>query len=246
MKTELPALYFFIFALVFFAECAEARTSTQDRGKIATVSTLAGSGSYGYSDGIGFAARFDEPFDVAIDKAGNLYVADADNHRIRKVTPKGEVSTLAGSGNSGHADGVGGAAQFDSPRGITIDAAGNLYVVDTGNARIRRITPKGEVSTLAGSTRGFADGVGITAQFGYPLGIAIDAAGNLYVEDTGNIRKVTPKGEVSTLAGSAYAHADGTGCDERRPASFGIAIDAAGHIYVTDTGNHRIRKIVIK
>ena len=254
MKTELPALYFFIFALVFFAECAEARTSTQDRGKIATVSTLAGSGSYGYSDGIGIAARFDEPFDVAIDKAGNLYVADADNHRIRKVTPKGEVSTLAGSGRSGHADGVGGAAQFRNPWGITIDAAGNLYVADAGNHRIRKVTPKGEVSTLAGGGRDYdspdyVDGVGSAARFLLPSGIAIDRVGNLYVADTGNnrIRKVTPKGEVSTLAGSDHqGYADGIGNAAQFNSPLGIAIDAAGNLYVADTENQRIRKVTPK
>jgi sugar lactone lactonase YvrE len=131
------------------------------------------------------------PSSIAIDAAGNLYVADFLNHRIRKITPAGEVSTFAG-GEEGFADGVGDDAKFYGPEGITIDAAGNLYVADTVNNRIRKITPAGEVSTLAGGEEGFADGIGSDARFNAPSGIAIDAAGNLYVADSRNhrIRKI--------------------------------------------------------
>ena len=167
-----------IFALAFLAGCETTKTSVSTQGSEG-VSTLAGRGSSGYSDGIGSAAQFNEPFGIAIDRAGNLYVTDQDNHRIRKVTPKGEVSTLAG-GAQGFADGIGSAAQFNYPYGIAIDAAGNLYVADAGNGRIRKVTPKGGVSTLAGNDCfGYADGIKDAAKFNSPVGVAIDAAGNL-------------------------------------------------------------------
>jgi DNA-binding beta-propeller fold protein YncE len=209
-------------------------------------STLAG-GEEGFADGIGSDAKFNSPIGIASDAAGNLYVADSVNNRIRKITSAGEVSTLAGSEN-GFADGIGGTAKFDAPVGIAVDVAGNLYVADLGNHCIRKITPAGEVSTLAGSEMGFADGVGSDAMFLLPSGIASDAAGNLYVADTVNnrIRKITPAGEVSILAGGEYGFADGIGSDARFFAPFGIASDAAGNLYVADTFNHRIRKIEIR
>ncbi|MDR2208254.1 MAG: hypothetical protein LBE22_04690 [Azoarcus sp.] len=210
------------------------------------VSTLAGS-EEGFADGIGSDAKFGEPEGIAIDAAGNLYVADRWNNRIRKITPAGEVSTFAG-GEDGFADGIGGGAKFRGPTSIAIDAAGNLYVADKWNNRVRKITPTGEVSTLAGGEGGFADGIGDDARFRSPFGIAIDAAGNLYVADEGNhrIRKITPAGEVSTLAGSEYGFADGIGSAARFYRPFGIAIDAAGDLYVADFRNHRIRKIEIR
>jgi sugar lactone lactonase YvrE len=203
------------------------------------VSTLAG-GDEGFADGIGSDAMLKRPFGITSDAAGNLYVADTENHRIRKITPAGVVSTLA--------DGVGDDAKFDDPSGIASDAAGNLYVANTANNRIRKITPAGAVSTLAGGERGFADGVGSDAKFYWPSGITIDAAGNLYVADYRNhrIRKITPTGEVSTLAGGEKGFADGVGSDAKFDHPFGVTIDAVGNLYVTDTLNHRIRKIEIR
>ena len=170
-------------------------------------------GAQGSKDGAGNSAQFEFPYGITIDAAGNLYVADTWNHRIRKVTSVGEVSTIAGSGQ-GFSNGQGTTAQFDTPVSITIDAAGNLYVADTWNHRIRKITPNGGVSTLAGSGQpGFVDGRGSAARFYRPSGITIDATGNLYVADTNNhsIRKVTPEGVVSTLAGGGEGFADGQG-----------------------------------
>jgi len=160
------------------------------------VTTLAGSSPRGFADGTGPAAKFGRGYNIAIDASGNLYVADSENHRIRKITPAGVVTTLAGTGTPGATDGPGNSATFSNPRGVTVDADGNVYVADFGNSLLRRITPAGVVSTLAGQegTPGSQDGIGKAAMFNKPQGLTINAAGTLYVADTyGNvIRKVTP------------------------------------------------------
>jgi hypothetical protein len=205
--------------------------------------------STGSADGTGAAARFNEPVGVATDSAGNIYVADTVNHTIRKVTPIGVTTTLAGTpGISGSADGTGAAASFNSPYGIGTDGAGNIYVTDSDNT-IRKITPAGVVTTLAGkpNATGSADGAGAAASFNNPTSIAVDRAGNLYVADSGNntIRKITSAGLVTTLAGTAgvQGSADGTGAAASFGYPSGLATDSAGNVYVADTDNYAIRKI---
>ncbi len=211
------------------------------------VTTIAGSGKPAFADGVGTAASFSRPLWVALDKNGNLYMADADNNRIRKITPTGAVTTLAGSSSAGYADGQGTAAQFNYPTSVAVDGLGNIYVTDCGNNRIRKITPSGTVTTLAGSaSAGYADGQGTAAQFNYPTSVAVDGLGNIYVADNGNqrIRKITPSGTVTTLAGSGNKGAeDGYGTAASFNGLLGLAVDATGTVYVADLANHKIRKI---
>ncbi len=168
------------------------------------VSTIAGkSGIAGAADGLDTAARFNLPESLAVDAAGNIYVADNGNNLIRKISPGGMVSTIAGNGQPAFADGSGTSASFNSPFGIAVDGAGNIYVADSGNNRIRKITPAGAVSTFAGSgAKGANDATGAAATFNTPSGVAVDAAGNVYVADENNnvIRKITPAAVVTTIA----------------------------------------------
>ena len=211
------------------------------------VTTLAGSGTAGFANGNGTSASFAVPLDVAVDESGNVYVADLQNNRIRKITSAGVVTTLAGSGNGTFVDGNATTASFSGPNGVAVDGSGNVYVADAGNQRIRKVTSAGVVTTLAGNgAAGYADGSGSTAMFNVPCGIAIDMNGNLYVTDGSNnrIRKVTPGGVVTTLAGSESAgFADGTGTVAMFNNPGGVAVDASGVIYVGDSWNHRIRKM---
>ena len=172
------------------------------------VTTVAGTaGVYGNADGIGAAARFSGPQDVAVDRLGNLFVADSYNSTIRKITPAGVVSTVAGSaGSTGNTDGVGTAARFNYPLGIEVNSAGVLYVADCNNHTIRKIATDGVVTTLCGTPLQFGsvDGVASAARFAYPQDLVVDSTGILYVADGGNhtIRKITPAGVVSTFAGA--------------------------------------------
>ena len=211
------------------------------------VFSLAGSDNATYADGTGAAASFVSPNGIAVDAAGTLYVADRDNHRIRKITSGGVVTTLAGSGSPGSANATGAAASFSFPTGVAVDGAGTVYVADSGNHQIRRITANGVVTTLAGSRQGVTDpGPASAALFNGPNGVAVDGAGNVYVSDAGNflVRKITTAGFVDLVAGSGPGFSDQRGDLAAFQLIAGIAVDAAGNnIYVSDAGNHRIRQI---
>jgi sugar lactone lactonase YvrE len=216
------------------------------------VSTFAGqAGVQGSADAIvGTNATFNNPYGLVIDSSNNLYVADTGNYIIRKITPAGAVSTLAGSaGNPGSANGTGNSAQFNFPLGVAADTNGNVYVAEGSNEDIRKITPAGVVTTFAGlaGSYGTADGTGSAARFNWPSSLTIDANGNLFVADNQNstIRKVTSAGVVTTIAGfpRSGGAADGTGNVARFYNPNGLAVDAAGNIYVADTGNNAIRKV---
>lgn len=215
------------------------------------VTTLAGSaGENGSLDGTGSAARFNHPTSVAVDGAGNVYVADYGNHTIRKISSTGVVTTLAGSvGVTGSTDGTGGAALFYYPEGVAVDGSGNVYVADSYNETIRKITPGGTVTTFAGTagSSGSSDGTGSAARFFGPYSLAVDGSGSICVSDFGNhaIRKITPSGVVTTLAGLAGSSgsSDGTGSAARFSNPAGLAVDLSGNIYVADSDNHTIRKV---
>jgi sugar lactone lactonase YvrE len=213
------------------------------------VTTFAGSsGVSGASDGTGSGALFYQPVGIAIDGGGNLYVADETNDTIRKISSAGVVTTIAGTARTpGSTDGAGSAATFNGPQGIAVDSGGNVYVADTGNNTIRKITSSGTVSTIAGSagSAGSADGASVAARFRSPTGLSLDASGNLYVADTGNsvIRLVTSAGMISTLAGEpeVTGSSDGIGSAAMFQQPFGVAIDGNGNLYVADTANDTIR-----
>jgi sugar lactone lactonase YvrE len=197
----------------------------------AQVTVAAGSGIRGFADGAANGAQFGESFGIVTDDNGNIYVSDWENKRIRKISVAGEVTTVAGPLEFG-------------PGGITTDKQGNLYVVDVTNVRVRRITPAGVISTFAGSVPGTKDGDADEAQFSFNMGdIVIDDAGNLYLSDDNRIRKITPQGVVSTIAGSTAGYRDGDGASAKFSAPFGLGIDKMGNIYVADDNNNRIRKI---
>ena len=210
------------------------------------VTTLAGCESIEYADGVGIAARFRNSTGVAAFTNGNIIAADSLNHRIRLVMPTGAVSTLAGSGTYGWADGPLTTAQFKQPQGLSVFPDGRIVVADTGNNRIRVVTPDGIVTTLAGSNMGFADGAGASASFHAPRGVAILLNGSIVVADTDNnrIRIVTLDGNVTTLAGGdSSGFADGATTSARFNYPSGVAILPNGNIVVADTYNSRIRLV---
>jgi sugar lactone lactonase YvrE len=219
---------------------------------VGAVTTVAGQvRNAGSADGTGTSAQFNYPFGLAADSSGNLYVADAYNHAVRKITPAGVVTTVAGQARvPGTADGTGTAAQFYYPGDVAVDSSGNLYVADSYNHSIRKITPAGVVTTFAGltGTSGTADGTGTAARFYYPAGVTVASTGFLYVADNGNntIRRISAAGVVSTLAGLAgvAGGADGVGSAARLDSPSDLFVDGIGaNIYVADAGNNAVRKV---
>ena len=209
-------------------------TSPSAQGDALFVSTFAGSSNAGSTDGPASTATFNGPTGVTVDAVGNVYVADSLSNKIRKISPDGIVSTLAGTGIPDSTDGPASTATFNDPSAVAVDAAGNIYVADSANNKIRIISRDGTVFTLAGTgTPDSTDGPANTATFNYPHGVAVDGLGNVYVADTfGNkIRKISPDGTVTTLASTATFNAP-----------YGVAVDAVGNVYVADTTN-KIRKI---
>jgi len=217
---------------LFVAEGHHTIRKITPAGEVKTLAGLAG--SQGTNDGVGYAARFNGPTGVAVDSAGNVYVADTYNHTIRKITPNRAVTTLAGRARSpGFVNGTGRAARFNYPNGLAVDNAGNVYVAESNNNAIRKVTPGGVVTTLARSLN-------------FPQSVAEDSAGNVYVGVGEAIQKVTPSGVVTTLAGvvnGGCEYADGIGSDARFGFSAGVAVDSEGTVYVADGSNKTIRKI---
>ena len=220
-----------------------------------TITTIAGSGEYGFDGDGGPAteAQLNYPRGVAVDGAGNLYIADASNHRIRKVDSTGTITTIAGSGERGFSgDGDPATeAQLNYPWGVAVDGAGNLYIGDSGNHRIRKVDSSGTITTIAGSGEYGFDGDGgpaTEAQLSYPRGVAVDGAGNLYIAGASNnrIRKVDSTGTITTVAGTGefgFGGDGGPATEARLAAPQGVAADGAGNLYITDAFTHRIRKV---
>ncbi len=219
------------------------------------LNVLAGTGlaSYSGDGGSSATAQLDNPSSVALDTAGNLYIADTRNHRIRKVTPAGIISTVAGSGVKGFSGDRGAAvgAQLNSPQGIAVDPNGNLLIADTGNSRIRRVTPEGTIDTIAGNGNSsyYGDGTGaLQASVNHPQGIAVDGEGTVYIADTVDnaVRKIGSDGIITTLAGMGPPGFAGDGGPATRAllnAPTGVAVDSDGNVYIADSRNQRIRKV---
>jgi len=219
------------------------------------ITTVAGNGTPGYNgDGIAAVnAELYYPGAVAVDSNGNLYIADYNNNRVRKVTPAGTISTVAGKGTAGET-GNGGpatAAELNLPQGIAVDAAGNLYIADSGGNTIRKVTASGTISTLAGNgTAGYSGdgGAATAAKLDIPYSVHMDTLGNLYIADYGSntVRRVTPAGAISTVAGNGAQGYSGDGAAAPSAELYGpadAAVDNYGNLYLTDSGNNRVRKV---
>ncbi|SCW57097.1 NHL repeat-containing protein [Mucilaginibacter sp. NFR10] len=233
-----------LIVLLAVSACSKKNNDNAPQALKVVVSTFAGNINPGKADGTGTTASFNRPSGMITDAAGNIYVADAGNNLIRKITPAGVVTTFAGSGAQGDTDGIGTAASFNNPQDITLDGNGNLYVAESTGKVVRKITSAGAVTTLAGGGANGVDGAGTAAGFSAPTGIAVDGSGNLFVADVYKIRKITPAGVVTTFAGSGVSgSANGTGTAASFSQVTGIVIGLSGNLYVTDLGNNMIRKI---
>ncbi|KAA0932104.1 NHL domain-containing protein [Streptomyces apricus] len=229
--------------------------ATGDADSAPPISTVAGTGTAG-SKGDGepaVAAQLNRPYGVAVDGTGTLYFSDYNNHRVRKITTDGKVSTVAGTGAAGYRGDNGPAlsAQLNCPREVAVDGAGAVYVTDAGNHRVRKIATDGTITTVAGTgVAGFSGdgGLATAARLNYPLGVVVDSSGTLYLSDHTNnrIRKVTTDGTITTIAGTGatgFKGDDGPAVQAQLNRPYAVAVDSAGTLYITDGNNHRVRKI---
>ncbi|MEV0259521.1 RICIN domain-containing protein [Streptomyces sp. NPDC050732] len=219
------------------------------------ISTVAGTGTAGSGGDGGPAAKaqLKRPYGLAVDSAGVLYIADQEDHRVRKITTDGKISTVAGTGRPGSAGdgGPASSAQLQKPYGVAVDGEGVLYIADGDNHRVRKVTTDGKISTVAGTgTAGSSgdDGPATSAQLNKPLAVLVDSAGDLYIADHKNhrVRKITSDGKISTVAGTGTAGAsgdDGPATSAQLNYPFGLAVDCVDTLYVADWGGHRIRKV---
>lgn len=216
------------------------------------ISTYAGNGARGYSGdgGPATSASLNQPYGVAVDPSGNLYIADRNNNRIRQVSPDGTITTVVGNGTAGFS-GDGGAAataMLNGPLAVTVDSAGNFYIADTLNNRIRKVNG-GIITTVAGSGVANFNGDGgpaLSAAVYQPAGINVDSAGNLYIATGGSIRKVTPAGIINTIAGgngNGFTGDGGQAVNGSLNLPSGSVVDSAGNLYIADTNNCRVRKV---
>lgn len=254
LKRTLYIAVSLIFAVCILATCTKNNTLSPYK-----YNTLGGKGATGSTGNTGgtttnpdsattISANFSAPDDVAVDAAGNIYVADYGNNLIRKISPAGAVTILAGNGTAGAVNGTGTAASFNGPSGVAVDAAGNVYVADAGNNVIRKVTSAGVVTTFAGTIAVADTSNTVTTEPSFlgPSGVAVDASGNVYVADAGDnqIRKVNSAGVITTLAGNGNSGADdGNDTTATFNNPTGVALDASGNVYVADLLNNRIRKV---
>src|ERR1700751_4501787 len=221
----------------------------------AIIQTVAGNGTSGFSgdNGAAATASLSEPFGVAVDAVGNLYIADTSNHRIRKVDASGVITTVAGNGTEGFSGDGGPAtsAALNTPIGVAVDVAGNLYIADSFNNRIRKVNATGIITTVAGNGDARFSGDHAAATNGSlraPFGVAVDKVGNVYIADTSNqrIRKVDASGTITTVAGNGTEGFSGDGgpaAQARLNFPTGVTVDRAGNLFITDQSNNRIRKV---
>ena len=243
---------------LYIADRNNHRIRKVDSSGIITTVVGTGGDGYGGDDGLAVQARLNQPIGVATDSAGNLYIADTDNHRIRKVDSSGIITTVAGTGGDGYGGdgGLAVQARLNRPKGVATDSAGNLYIADSNNQRIRKVDSSGIITTVAGPGRRGARVIGdggpaTAARLWDPTRVAVDGAGNLYIADRINqrIRKVDSSGIITTVAGTGetafggYGGDGGPAAQARLSNPYGVAADSAGNLYIADSGNRRIRKV---
>jgi sugar lactone lactonase YvrE len=219
------------------------------------ITTIAGNGTFGYSGdgGAATAAEIKYPEGIAADDSGNVYIADYENNRIRKVNTAGIISTIAGNGTGGFSGdgGAATAAELGAPDGVTVDSLGNIYIADEANNRIRKVSTTGIISTIAGNGTGSYSGDGgaaTAAEINYPTGVVVDHSGNVYIADINNnrVRIVSTTGIITTFAGNgtgSYSGDGGQATAAELDLPYGLAMDVSGNLYIGDASNNRIRKV---